>query len=129
MTDGATASAFSFQGRIGRAAFWAVIATTFIAAVLFVVLATLLLPSFSATKVNPGGSGWMTGVVGLVYFLLAWVSLATYAKRLHDLDHTGWLTLLAFVPLINLIMLIYCGAKPGTPGPNRFGPGPVRVTL
>jgi uncharacterized membrane protein YhaH (DUF805 family) len=48
-------------------------------------------------------------------------SLAVAIRRLHDLDRSGWWVLLAFIPLVGIIILIvwFCGK--GTDGPNRFG--------
>ncbi len=59
------------------------------------------------------------------YMGLFWVSyipvIALYAmltiQRAHDFDKTGWLALLMFVPLVNLIFWFI----PGTDGENRFG--------
>ena len=45
-------------------------------------------------------------------------------RRLHDLDKTGWLQLILFVPLLGLLMLLYLTFAPGTDGDNRFGPAP-----
>jgi uncharacterized membrane protein YhaH (DUF805 family) len=129
MTPATSVSAFSFQGRISRASFWAVIGVTILVIGVFAVLLTVLLPNSSAAKVSASAPGWVTIVVGVVYVSAIWVSLANYAKRLHDLDHSGWLALLLFVPLLNLIMWIWCGVKAGTPGPNRFGPGPLKVSI
>jgi uncharacterized membrane protein YhaH (DUF805 family) len=129
MTDGASVSAFSFQGRISRASFWGVIGVTLLSVMVLGVLIALLVPSLSATKLNSGGEGMMMVGIGLIYALALWTGLANYAKRLHDIDHSGWLALLIAVPLVNLILLIYCGAKEGSTGPNRFGPGPLKVRL
>jgi uncharacterized membrane protein YhaH (DUF805 family) len=38
-------------------------------------------------------------------------------QRAHDIDWTGWLAILAFIPLLNLIFWFV----PGTGGENRFG--------
>ena len=47
-------------------------------------------------------------------------------RRCHDNDWSGWLYLLCFVPLVNIIFGTVLLFKPGTPGPNRFGPDPLR---
>ncbi len=38
-------------------------------------------------------------------------------QRAHDFNATGWLAILAFIPLLNLIFWFI----PGTEGENRFG--------
>lgn len=51
------------------------------------------------------------------YLALLYVQIMLAIKRSHDFNVTGWLALLAFVPLLNLAFLFV----PGTDGPNRFG--------
>jgi uncharacterized membrane protein YhaH (DUF805 family) len=47
--------------------------------------------------------------------------VAVSVRRLHDLDRTGWWALLP-VTIIGGFVLLYWFCKPGTSGPNRFGP-------
>lgn len=54
--------------------------------------------------------------------LLCGAMTAPLAKRFHDLDKSGWYTLLAFVPLISLFVMVYLFFWKGTSGANRFGP-------
>ena len=46
-------------------------------------------------------------------------SLAVGARRLHDIDKSGWFQLLFFIPVIGWIILIYWAAQEGKE-PNRF---------
>ncbi|GGE90359.1 DUF805 domain-containing protein [Stappia taiwanensis] len=55
---------------------------------------------------------------------LQWVELALVIKRLQDRGLTGFLAILVFVPLFNILFIIALGFLPGTPGPNAYGPGP-----
>jgi uncharacterized membrane protein YhaH (DUF805 family) len=48
--------------------------------------------------------------------------LAVGIRRLHDLDKSGWWTLIAFIPLVGWIILIVWYCTKGTPGANSFGP-------
>jgi uncharacterized membrane protein YhaH (DUF805 family) len=61
----------------------------------------------------------------LVELLLFLPSLAVGIRRLHDIDRSGWWTLLGFVPFIGWIMLIIWACTKGSLGPNRFGPDPL----
>jgi uncharacterized membrane protein YhaH (DUF805 family) len=66
--------------------------------------------------------GVLSAVTSPVAFILAYVAMICVnfmlaIKRSHDFNVTGWLSLLIFVPLINLLFLFV----PGTDGPNRFG--------
>lgn len=59
----------------------------------------------------------MFGILGLGYVLLIIWTIMLTIQRAHDFNTTGWITLLAFIPLLNLMFLFI----PGTDGENRFG--------
>ena len=61
--------------------------------------------------------GIFMGMVGIGYVLVLILSMMLTIQRAHDFDKTGWLALLAFIPLLNLIFWFI----PGTDGENRFG--------
>jgi uncharacterized membrane protein YhaH (DUF805 family) len=42
-------------------------------------------------------------------------------RRLHDTDRTGWWALLLVVPLVSIVVFLFC-LLPGTLGGNRYGP-------
>lgn len=66
----------------------------------------------------------------IVLLILVFVILATYAsfvliiKRFHDLDKSGWMSLLMIIPMVNFFAGIYLLFFRGTDGPNQFGPPP-----
>lgn len=96
---------FSVSGRIGRARYIAYGIGFYI---LFGALAA--------------GLSMALGAVGAALMMVGWVALVVIGfmltiQRCHDFNMSGWLSLLMFVPLANLIFLII----PGTDGPNRFG--------
>jgi len=47
--------------------------------------------------------------------------IAVTARRLHDIDKSGWWLLLYLIPIIGFIILIIWMCKAGTPSANRFG--------
>ena len=105
---------FSFEGRIGRKAYWLAFAI-FVAAQIVAGLLDLM--------VSGGGNAILTIIVSLV---VLFASIAVSAKRWHDRDKSAWWILIAFVPVIGwLWAVIENGFLPGTPGPNRFGPEPL----
>jgi len=63
-------------------------------------------------------------LIGVFYLGIIIPSIAIAIRRLHDLDKSGWFYLLALVPLVSLILLVWFCMK-GTDGPNRFGPDPL----
>jgi len=69
-----------------------------------------------------GGLGAFMGDLGAILNLLGWaavvvISIMLSVQRCHDFNTTGWLSILALIPLVNLIFWFI----PGTDGPNRFG--------
>ena len=117
----------SFNGRIGRKAFWLF---TVALIVLFVILSVVMGAGMATAGVDPTtGQPVMPSVpiwLWIVYLVVLWPSLAVQAKRWHDQDRSAWWILVNFVPFVGgLISLIMCGFIAGTPGPNRFGEGPM----
>lgn len=67
--------------------------------------------------------------VGGALAVLAYIALIVFSwglmvRRLHDMDKSGLWSLLAFVPIANLVLLIMLLFVGGTVGENRFGPQP-----
>jgi uncharacterized membrane protein YhaH (DUF805 family) len=92
-----------FSGRATRPEFWWW--------VLFVVLA-----SAATSIVSPMVSGLFSLCVLLP-------NIAVAARRLHDTDRSGWYQLVAIIPLIGLILMIYWCVQEAK-DPNRFGTPP-----
>ena len=65
------------------------------------------------------------GLLGLVYSLAILLpSIAVGVRRLHDTGRSGWWMLIAFVPLIGVIVLIVFFVLDSQPGSNEYGPNP-----
>jgi len=105
----------SFEGRAARPEYWWW--------VLFVVLAGVILRIVGALVlgVDSGGGSVLSGLFYLAVFL---PGLAVAARRLHDTDRTGWWLLLALIPVIGSLVLLYFMVQPGTNGPNQYGTAP-----
>lgn len=75
-----------------------------------------------------GGIIFLLALVAFVIFVLASMvpSYAVSARRLHDRGMTGWLQLLMFIPIGNLVLLVLL-ALPGNEGDNQHGPNPKAV--
>jgi uncharacterized membrane protein YhaH (DUF805 family) len=98
----------SFDGRIGRGAFWGLAVINY--AVLIV----------GAILLGQGGGVAILGVILLIISIP--ISLAASIKRWHDRNKSGWWILIGLVPFIGgLWALIECGFLPGTMGPNAYG--------
>ena len=55
--------------------------------------------------------------------------MSVTVRRLHDLDRSGRLALLGFLPFAGGPRLTRLLSRPGTIGPNRYGPDPLRPDL
>jgi uncharacterized membrane protein YhaH (DUF805 family) len=100
-----------------------------IAAVVAALLDTMLFPAMMDVQTDVADGVASVSAQGgpisaLVTLGLLLPGLAMQIRRLHDVDRSGWWVLLAFVPLIGIIVLIVWWATEGTRGPNRFGSDP-----
>lgn len=62
-------------------------------------------------------------LVGILIFTNV-AGLMMTIRRLHDLNHSGWMILLSAVPIINLGFIIYVFCAGGTASANKYGPKP-----
>jgi uncharacterized membrane protein YhaH (DUF805 family) len=67
---------------------------------------------------------WITTANWILSLVEAWLLIAAGVRRQHDLDKSGWLILLWIIPMVGLIFLAWWFGRPGTAGPNRYGPPP-----
>jgi len=104
---------FDFRSRSTRAEYWWW--------VLFGVLANVIL---SVVDMMPGTYNWETGY-GLLSLLGTFIpALALGARRLHDINRTGWWQLMYFGAffIVPVIVLIVWAIKPSDEGTNKHGP-------
>lgn len=91
-----------FTGRASRPEYWYFVLFGFIAQV---ILRFIYLP------------------LAIVFGLAVLVpQLAVGARRLHDIDRTGWWLLIGLVPIVGDIVLIVFFCLKSDPNANRFGP-------
>jgi uncharacterized membrane protein YhaH (DUF805 family) len=93
---------FSISGRIGRARY-----ITYSIGMYFLCVA-----AGAALGVLVGPPGTMLGMLAAVV-----IAYMLTMQRCHDFNTTGWLALVMFVPLVNLMFWFI----PGTQADNRFG--------
>ena len=109
----------NFSGRSTRSAYW------WWALFQIAVTVAIALLEGGGTSVVGDGSASFTynaGIFGLIWSLGNLLpSLAVGIRRLHDLDRSGWWLVLALIPLIGTLILLYWFCQRGTAGDNRFG--------
>ena len=110
---------FDFRSRSTRSEFWWW--------VLFVVLADIILDTVDALTgtFNPETR---SGLFGNIFSLAVLVpGLALGARRLHDIDRSGWWQLLwlVFFLIIPIVILFWWLANPSHDGINQHGSSPL----
>ena len=98
---------FSVSGRIGRVRYIAY-------GLAFLVIAMI---AHIGGMINQGAGRESGTVVLAVLAALLVLGLMLTIQRCHDFNASGWLSLLGFLPIVNLVFWF----TPGTTGPNRYG--------
>ena len=101
----------NFQGRATRAEFWWFF--------LFNAIIGFILSLF-------GDVGTIISGIWSLAILLPQLGLG--ARRLHDINKSGWLWLIALIPIVGVILLIIWWAKEGDTTENQYGPVPTTPT-
>lgn len=105
-----------FNGRSRRREYW------YYFLINFLIITALLLIDDQLGWINQeAGMGVLSGIYALAVLI---PGIAVAVRRLHDSDRTGWWVLIALIPIIGPIVLIFFLIQDSTPGENRFGPNP-----
>ncbi len=115
---------FTTKGRIGRLRYLAYsMIYNFLVMFLIGIVSSVMMPMLS--NGNTGESGVVILlIIGMVYLPVILVFFIAARRRLHDLDHTGWFSLLMIVPVINMMFGLYLLFASGSPQANQYGPPP-----
>lgn len=111
--DGWEPSFLSFTARIGRLRYLAYVLAT---------LAVTAFPLLIAVVFNFGMI--FPPLIFLTLLVAALAAVIPSIRRLHDLGYSGWLSILAVVPLANCALGVWLTLAKGTDGPNRYGAAP-----
>lgn len=99
-----------FNGRASRSEYWWYVLFAIVASVVLGIVDSIIGIS----------------LLGIVFSLATLIpGLAVSVRRLHDKDKSGWWILIALIPLLGGLLLLYWCATEGTPGDNQFGAVPV----
>lgn len=115
-------SSLKANGRFGRLSYaaWSFLITI----IWYITLITVFLiaGAMGGTQTVFSQLGIISGIITLViYILFIYFVFVVSIRRLHDLNQTGWLSILFILPLINLFFWVYLLVAPGTDGANKFG--------
>ncbi len=112
---------FSFEGRISRSNYWKIY--LFYTVCLFVYF--FLLQSFAETFFGFGyrQSGPTILILGMLFYRMLRVPIDV--RRCHDLNYSGWHSIMLFIPAVNLIFLLGNFTKKGNESENAYGKNPL----
>ena len=110
-----------FSGRARRKEYW--MFTLF--NIIFLIVA-MILDNVLGTAIE--GVGY--GLFYILYALAVLIpGLAVSFRRLHDVGKSGWMVLIALIPIIGAIWLLVLMVIDSKPGENEYGPNPKEVVV
>lgn len=117
---------FQTSGRLGRARYFVyVMALTMIT---YFAMGLVMAVGFGSASPGSGPGGLF---IGLMLLVMAPVGIFTTVmsiiygiRRLNDLNMSGWMILLMFVPIANFVIAIMLLFVPGSKVANKYGPKP-----
>ncbi|WP_201584618.1 DUF805 domain-containing protein [Psychrobacter jeotgali] len=115
---------YSLEGRVGRIQYLAI---SMIWGLLAFVIVFILM-ALSGVFGNSVNSSSLLLVYIVIIPMSIYTSILLPRRRLHDLDKSGWLILITFIPLVNLLFYLYLIFARGDEGINRFGLPPAPYT-
>ena len=110
-----------FKGRARRKEYWMFILFN----IIFGGIA-MILDSVFGIAIEGVGYGPLYGVYVLVLFI---PGLAVAVRRLHDIGKSGWMILIALIPVIGAIWILVLMVTDSNPRENLYGVNPKEVTL
>lgn len=109
-----------FSGRARRKEYWMFVLFNLIFAIVAMILDNILGLTVGILPY---------GVFYVLYTLAVFIpGLAVAVRRLHDVGKSGWMILIALIPLIGVIWLLVLMVTDSNPGKNQYGSNPKEVT-
>lgn len=110
----------TFSGRAPRSEFWFWCLFTWLVSIGLTILDAVLF------GLSDDGLGPLSGLFSLAVLL---PGLAVSARRLHDIERSGWWMLVYLVPLVGWVLFFVWNCRRGSIGTNRFGMDPLAGSM
>lgn len=110
-----------FSGRARRKEYWMFVLFNMIFAIVAAILDNVLGIAMEGT-----GYGPLYGIYALAVLI---PGLAVAVRRLHDVGKSGWMILIALIPLVGAIWLLVLLVTDSNPGKNQYGQNPKEATV
>jgi len=110
-----------FNGRARRTEYW----MFFLFNMIFTIIA-MVLDNVLGIAMGEIGYGPLYGIYVLALFL---PGLAVGVRRLHDVGKSGWMMLIALIPIIGAIWLFVLMVTDGNSNENQYGLNPKEIRV
>ena len=110
-----------FSGRARRKEYWMFVLFNMIFAIVAMILDNVLGIAMEGIGYGP--------LYGLYVLAMLIPGLAVAVRRLHDVGKSGWMILIALIPLIGAIWLLVLMVADSNPGENQYGQNPKEATV
>jgi uncharacterized membrane protein YhaH (DUF805 family) len=108
-----------FNGRARRKEYWMFVLFNIIFSIVAIILDNIL-----GTAMEGVSYGLFYALYGLAVLI---PGLAVSVRRLHDVGKSGWMILIALIPIIGAIWLLVLMVTDSNPGENKYGHNPKEV--
>ncbi len=110
-----------FNGRVRRKEYW-----MFVLFYIIFAFTAMILDNIFGIAIK--GVGY--GPIYLLYCLFLFIpSFAVSVRRLHDIGKSGWMILIALIPVIGAIWLLVLMCIDSNPKENKYGANPKKETI
>ena len=120
MNNSVNDSVLNAAGRFSRFSYLGWNGLLLLVMMLLGIIVAIALPS-SAPDTNQDMPVFAMIILGILYIALIYFSFIFAVRRLHDRNHSGWLSLLMLVPFVNIAMALYLTFAKGAAYANQFG--------
>ena len=110
----------TFSGRAPRSEYWYFVLFLLLASILTTIMDAMLFPSVDIVE-----DLW-TPINAIFSLLTVIPSISAAARRLHDVDRSGWWQLLYFT-IIGSLLVLYWLIKKSDSGNNKHGTNPLQT--
>jgi uncharacterized membrane protein YhaH (DUF805 family) len=119
-----------FSGRSRRTEYWMFVLFNFIFACIAMLIDNVLGITFHFGGADGTAVPFFYGYIYVLYTLAVLVpGLAVLVRRLHDVGKSGWMFLIALIPIIGAIWLLVLLCTDSQPGSNKWGFNPKEEPL
>ena len=112
---------FSFDGRISRANYWWIYLFYSLGFFGYYFLLNTFAESFFGFGYRQSGPDIV--IIGVIFYRA--LRLPIDVRRCHDINYSGWHSILLLIPILGLLILLANFTRKGTDGKNKYGKNPL----